>query len=77
MEDRSLYSLTVPDDEDEATRAAEKPIVSYALVIFLGEEVRTFELPHDGAVTIGRAEDNQVRIDDPIRVSGTRRSSRG
>ena len=38
---------------------------AYALVIFLGEEVRTFELPRDGAVTIGRAEDNQVRIDDP------------
>jgi two-component system response regulator AtoC len=38
---------------------------AYTLVIFLGEEVRTFELPRAGAMTIGRAEHNQVRIDDP------------
>ena len=35
------------------------------LVVFSSEEVRTFPLPREGAVTIGRGEGNAVRIDDP------------
>jgi DNA-binding NtrC family response regulator len=35
------------------------------LAVFLGEEVRAFDLPRAGEVTIGRAEGNTVRIDDP------------
>jgi transcriptional regulator with PAS, ATPase and Fis domain len=35
------------------------------LVVFSGEEVRIFELPAEGTITIGRAEGNDVRLDDP------------
>ena len=35
------------------------------LVAFLGEQVRTFELPRAGEVTIGRGETSTVRVDDP------------
>jgi len=35
------------------------------IVVFLGEEVRTYDLPASGEVTIGRDEGNTVRIDDP------------
>jgi DNA-binding NtrC family response regulator len=34
-------------------------------VVFLGEQVRTFDLPAAGEVTIGRGEGSAVRIDDP------------
>jgi DNA-binding NtrC family response regulator len=37
----------------------------YQLVAFLGDEVRTFDLPRAGEVTIGRDEASTVRIDDP------------
>jgi len=39
--------------------------VGYQLAVFLGPETRTFQLPSAGEVTIGRAEGNAVRIDDP------------
>jgi two-component system, NtrC family, response regulator AtoC len=35
------------------------------LVAFLGDQVRTFELPRAGDVTIGRGEACEVRVDDP------------
>jgi len=35
------------------------------VVVFLGDEVRTFDLPYSGDVTVGRDEGNMVRIDDP------------
>jgi DNA-binding NtrC family response regulator len=35
------------------------------LVVFQGEQTRTFDLPAAGEVTIGRGEGNTVRIDDP------------
>ena len=35
------------------------------LAIFSGEEVWTFALPAEGAVTIGRGEGSAIRIDDP------------
>jgi transcriptional regulator with PAS, ATPase and Fis domain len=35
------------------------------LVVFGGDDLRIYELPRDGAVTIGRAESNFVRLDDP------------
>ncbi|HEV8549704.1 MAG TPA: sigma 54-interacting transcriptional regulator [Polyangiaceae bacterium] len=38
---------------------------SYQLVVFSGEELRIYELPREGAVSIGRAEGNVVRLDDP------------
>jgi DNA-binding NtrC family response regulator len=41
------------------------PGAAYQLVVFSGEEVRTFDLPPDGDVTIGRGEGSTVRIDDP------------
>jgi len=37
----------------------------YQLVAFLGDEVRTFDLPRAGEVTIGRDEASSVRIDGP------------
>ena len=38
---------------------------TYQLVVFSGEDIRTFDLPAAGIVTIGRDEGNTVRIDDP------------
>jgi DNA-binding NtrC family response regulator len=35
------------------------------LLIFSGDDVRTFPLPRVGTVTIGRGEQNALRIDDP------------
>ena len=35
------------------------------LAVFSGEEVWTFALPAEGAVTIGRGEGSAIRIDDP------------
>jgi two-component system response regulator AtoC len=35
------------------------------LVAFLGDQVRTFDLPREGEVTIGRGEASAVRVDDP------------
>jgi hypothetical protein len=37
----------------------------YQLVVFSGEEVRAFDLPPAGEVTIGRDETSTVRIEDP------------
>jgi transcriptional regulator with PAS, ATPase and Fis domain len=36
----------------------------YQLVVFVGDELKTYELPLRGDVTLGRAEGNVVRIDD-------------
>ena len=38
---------------------------AYQLVIFSGEELRTFDLPETGEVMIGRDEGSTLRIDDP------------
>jgi DNA-binding NtrC family response regulator len=38
---------------------------AYQLVVFSGEEIRAFDLPRAGEVTIGRDETSTVRIDDP------------
>jgi DNA-binding NtrC family response regulator len=38
---------------------------AYQLVVFSGEEIRAFDLPPAGEVTIGRDETNTIRIDDP------------
>ena len=38
---------------------------TFELVVFSGEEIRTFLLPPSGEVTIGRDEASTVRIDDP------------
>jgi DNA-binding NtrC family response regulator len=35
------------------------------LVIFAADDVRTFALPPEGAISIGRGEANTIRIDDP------------
>ncbi len=37
----------------------------YQLVVFWRDEMRVFDLPRGGELTIGRAEDNAVRIEDP------------
>ncbi len=39
--------------------------LAFELVVFSGEEIRTFLLPRSGEVTIGRDEASTVRIDDP------------
>jgi two-component system response regulator AtoC len=36
----------------------------YQLLVFVEDEVRTFELPSEGAVSIGRGEGNAVRVED-------------
>jgi two-component system, NtrC family, response regulator AtoC len=41
------------------------PPLALELVVFSGEEIRTFALPQTGEVSIGRGEDSVVRIDDP------------
>ena len=41
------------------------PGSTYQLVVFSGEDIRTFDLPAAGTVTIGRDERNTVCIDDP------------
>jgi two-component system response regulator AtoC len=40
------------------------PSKRYQLMAFWEDEVRTFELPAEGPVSIGRAEENAVRIDE-------------
>jgi two-component system response regulator AtoC len=40
-------------------------VPSLQLVLFLGDQVRTFDLPPAGEVTIGRGETCGVRVDDP------------
>ncbi len=35
------------------------------VVVFLGDQIRTFDLPPSGEATIGRGEGNTVHIDDP------------
>jgi two-component system response regulator AtoC len=41
------------------------PERAFQLVVFSREEIRAFDLPHAGEVTIGRDEASAVRIDDP------------
>ncbi len=41
------------------------PRSAYQLLVFSGEETSTFDLPGTGEITIGRADGNTVRIDDP------------
>ena len=68
--------LTTYADILRATVAQDEAL---QLVVFLGEQIRTFDLPQAGEVTIGRGEGNSVRIDDPsvsrqhalLRVSDT------
>ncbi len=50
--------------DDSRGAPASSPRLSQ-LVVFLGEQIRTFDLPTAGEVTIGRGEANAVRIDDP------------
>ena len=47
------------------TRHAVSDGRSYQLVVVSGDEVRTFDLPNPGEVTIGRDDASDVRIDDP------------
>jgi two-component system, NtrC family, response regulator AtoC len=37
----------------------------YQLIVISGEEIRTFDLPQTGEVTIGRGDGTALRIDDP------------
>jgi two-component system, NtrC family, response regulator AtoC len=48
---------------DETSQSGDR--IDYELVIFSSDEVRTFGLPREGTVTIGRGEASVVRIDDP------------
>jgi two-component system, NtrC family, response regulator AtoC len=60
--------------DQDRDRSAEKPSQGGSpppagkrlqLVAFLGDQVRTFDLPGAGEVTIGRGDRNTVQIDDP------------
>jgi two-component system response regulator AtoC len=53
------------EEDDSVTDRAGSGAASYQLVVFSGEEVRTFDLPAAGEVTIGRDAASTVRIDDP------------
>ena len=54
----------MPTDGDRnSAEASAEP--SLQLVAFLGEQLRTFDLPREGDVTIGRGDGNTVRVDDP------------
>ncbi len=56
---RAYTPRTVPPDVLHPARA------TFELVVFSGEEIRTFLLPRSGEVTIGRDEASTVHIDDP------------
>jgi two-component system, NtrC family, response regulator AtoC len=45
--------------------AADPPAQDLQLVVYTGTEIRKFDLPARGVVTIGRGESSTVRIDDP------------
>jgi DNA-binding NtrC family response regulator len=49
----------------ERILAAVSSAEGYQLVVFSREEIRAFDLPRTGQVTIGRDEASTVRIDDP------------
>jgi DNA-binding NtrC family response regulator len=58
----------LPNDDARAERytaAAVAADLQIAVFVLQGEEVRTYDLPTSGEVTIGRDEGNTVRIDDP------------
>jgi DNA-binding NtrC family response regulator len=60
--------VTIGGSTDRASVYILSPTVAsdeLQLVVFLGEQTRTFDLPAAGEVTIGRGEGNTVRIDDP------------
>jgi len=44
---------------------SDEPFSRHELVVLVGEELRTFPLPAEGAVTLGRDASNLVRIDHP------------
>jgi two-component system, NtrC family, response regulator AtoC len=65
----SLYSAAVTTDDATSRGSGLAPksgsdSAGYELVIFSGETVRTFQLPREGTVTIGREPDSDVCIDD-------------
>jgi two-component system response regulator AtoC len=53
------------DDSSERTEPASGAVSSLQLVAFLGDQVKTFDLPSAGEVTIGRGDASSVCIDDP------------
>jgi two-component system response regulator AtoC len=63
-----LYSAALSQEDISAAGRSENtagpPPSPYQLVIFSGEDIRTFDLPATGEVTIGRGEENVLRIDD-------------
>jgi hypothetical protein len=44
---------------------AEDVLGGYELLVVSGDALETFELSREGTVTLGRAEDNAIRIDHP------------
>jgi transcriptional regulator with PAS, ATPase and Fis domain len=52
-------------DGPERPRRDAPDDVTHELVVFRGDDLRVYELPREGDVTIGRAEGNTVRLDDP------------
>jgi two-component system, NtrC family, response regulator AtoC len=62
-----LVPAVAPEGDlpDPAAAAHGARAVDFELAVFSGEEVRTFALPKEGVVTIGRSEGSTVRIDDP------------
>jgi two-component system response regulator AtoC len=61
-----LYSRsTVATEGERQTVGGRSAGVALQLVAFLGDQIRTFDLPAAGAVTIGRGEENGVRVEEP------------
>ena len=54
-----------PDRNTESQTRATAPAAALQLVVYLGEQIGTYDLPAAGEVTIGRDEGNALRIDDP------------
>jgi DNA-binding NtrC family response regulator len=52
-------------DSDADQPASGAPAADLELLVFAGDDVRSFALPRSGSVTIGRGEQSALRIDDP------------
>ena len=54
-----------PENSPENAGSASALGPSLELVVFCGDETKTFPLPRSGSVTLGREEGNAVRVDHP------------
>ena len=63
---KALYSRsTVAVEGERQTVGGRSAGVALQLVAFLGDQIKTFDLPTAGEVTIGRGDENAVRVEEP------------